>query len=158
MKIDYPRVWLKCWLFFSFFLNFHLQDAECVERLNETGELRKMLKPYKVSIVKLSLRRAEKSEVLTLLVILKESFRNLIESSGILKWISCFRNLLCPLIRCMAVFSSFQSLHSEIVLTKYSFQGRVSCQPFLKVKYFFVRKISIAQFKIQLWAKKRTFS
>lgn len=29
---------------------FEFQDAECVERLNETGELRRMLKPYKVYI------------------------------------------------------------------------------------------------------------
>lgn len=35
-------------VFLLFFLFFFFQDADTVERLNESGELRRMLKPYQV--------------------------------------------------------------------------------------------------------------
>lgn len=38
----------KIWRTFNTFAFFFPQDADQVERLNESGELRQMLKPYKV--------------------------------------------------------------------------------------------------------------
>lgn len=42
---------LQMHFLYTSFVLFRLQGAETVERLNETGQLRQMLKPYKVSYI-----------------------------------------------------------------------------------------------------------
>lgn len=46
VKIEKRPMRFEVTCFYAFLL---LQDAETIERLNESGELRRILKPYKVS-------------------------------------------------------------------------------------------------------------